>query len=185
VKPDASVGERDGPRQIDLRGGRRVTVRPIVPEDRQELLDAFERLSFASRYSRFMGPVKALSERMLDRALNPVSEREHALVALAEVGGEEDIVGGARYALEPGGAACEFAIMIADDWHGVGLGSALMRELIRVARARGLQRMYGLVLSDNSAMLGLARRMGFRAGPSSEGPGVRLVTLDLDAAAPV
>jgi RimJ/RimL family protein N-acetyltransferase len=174
----SSAGE-GWPAQVELRNGRRVTLRPIVPGDRKELLDAFERLSHESRYSRFMAPMKALSDGMIERAVNPAAGREFALVALTAAGGEEDIVGGARYAVEPDGESCEFAVAIADDWNGVGLGSRLMRELIRAAQARGLKRMHGFVLSQNSAMLGLAQRLGFSVGPSSEGPTVKLVSLDL------
>ena len=170
------------PVEIDLRNGRRVVLRPIRPDDRKELVEAFDRLSHESRYSRFMAPLKSLPEGMIERAVNPALDREFALVAVAGVGDEEDIVGGARFAVEPDGASCEFAVAIADDWNGAGLGSRLMRELIRVAQGRGLKRMHGFVLSQNSSMLGLARRLGFSVGPSSEGPTVKLVSLDLDAA---
>jgi RimJ/RimL family protein N-acetyltransferase len=184
MNAESSPEEGIAPVRIELRNGRQVLLRPIVRDDRKELVDAFDRLSHESRYSRFMAPLKELSDRMVERAVNPAAQREFALVAVASVGDEEDIVGGARYSIEPDGTSCEFAVVIADDWNGVGLGSRLMRELIRAAQGRGLKRMHGFVLSQNGAMLALARRLGFSVGPSSEGPTVKLVSLDLASASP-
>ena len=75
--------------------------------------------------------------------------------------------------------ACEFGVMIADGWRGAGLASGLMRALIRDARARGLKRMEGYVLAENTPMLDLARRLGFEVGASDEGRSVKRVRLDL------
>jgi RimJ/RimL family protein N-acetyltransferase len=164
-----------------LRGGRHVTLRSIRPDDKAELQEAFDRLSLEARYTRFMAPMKELSRAMLERAVHPVPGRELALVAIVGEGPNEDIVGGARYSADAGNDTCEFAVAVADDWHGVGLASRLMRELIQAARGHGLKRMEGFVLARNSPMLNLARRLGFEVTSSSEGPTVKLVRLDLDS----
>lgn len=164
-----------------LRDGRRFTLRSIRPDDKGELQEAFERLSWEARYTRFMAPMNELSRAMLERILHPVPGRELALVAIAGEGSDEDIVGSALYVADAGNETCEFAIVVADDWHGVGLASRLMRELIQAARAHGLKRMEGFVLARNRPMLNLARRLGFEVISSSEGPTVELVRLDLDS----
>jgi RimJ/RimL family protein N-acetyltransferase len=168
------------PTVVELRDGRRVSIRPIRPDDRKELKDAFVRLSSEARYTRFMSAVKDLPRGALERAVHPVAGREFALVAVAGEGADEDIVGGARYFVEFDNVTCEFAITIADDWHRVGLASRLMKELIKAARAQGIKRMEGFVLASNEPMLNLARRLGFEATSSSEGPTVKLVRLDLN-----
>jgi acetyltransferase len=84
-------------------------------------------------------------------------------------------VGVARYVVDPGGEACEFAIVVTDEWQGRGLATALMHALMDAARARGVQRMYGDVLAANHKMLGLTEGLGFRSRPHPHDPRMRLV----------
>ena len=174
---------RFAPVEVTLRSGRRVRVREIRPDDRDEVRQAFTRLSSESRYMRFMSFVKELSPRMLDGAVH--AQQEHGLALVAEIDAPDgiDIVGGARY-IEGEGKACEFAVTVADDWQRVGLASRLLRELIAIARARGLERMEGFVLAGNSPMLGLARRLGFTLRADPRDPTVVVVALDLAAPPP-
>jgi RimJ/RimL family protein N-acetyltransferase len=128
-----------------------------------------------------MSAIKDLPGGVLEKAVHPVAGRELALVATAGEGADEDIVGGARYIVEPDNTTCEFAVTLADDWHRVGLASRLMKALIEAARAHRIKRMEGFVLATNQPMLNLARRLGFEVRSSSEGPTVKLVRLDLDS----
>jgi len=174
---------RFAPVEVTLRNGRRVRLREIRPDDRDEVQQAFARLSGASRYLRFMSFLKELSPRMLEGTVNPPRERELVLVAEIDAPDGIDIVGGARY-IQGEGQACEFAITVADDWQRVGLASRLMRELIAAAGACGLQRMEGFVLASNGPMLGLARRLGFRLHADPRDPTVIVVALDLVVSPP-
>ena len=171
------------PIEMTLRNGRRVRLREIRSDDRDEVRQAFARLSSESRYMRFMSFLKEVPPPMLDRAVNP--QREHGFAVVAEIDAPDgiDIVGGARYIPEEG-KTCEFAITVADDWQRVGLASRLLRELIAAARARGLERLEGFVLAGNSPMLGLARRLGFTLGTDPRDPTVVVVALDLAASRP-
>ena len=164
-----------------LRDRRPVTLRSIRSNDLDAMQAAFSHLSWNARYARFMAVTKELPRATLERAVHPMPGREVALVAISGEGGNETIVGGARYGVAPDNASCEFAITVADEWRGVGLASRLMKELIRVARRHGLKRMEGYVLAENKPMLDLARRLGFEVTASQEGPRVKLVRLDLDA----
>lgn len=174
---------RFAPVEVTLRNGRRVRLREIRPDDRDEVRQAFARLSGESRYLRFMSFLKELSPRMLEGTVNPPRGRELVLVAEIDAPDGIDIVGGARY-IQGEGQACEFAITVADDWQRVGLASRLMRELIAAAGARGLQRMEGFVLASNGSMLGLARRLGFRLHADPRDPTVVVVALDLSPRSP-
>ena len=167
------------PVAAELRDGRRVTIRAIRPDDADAMGAAFARLSPEARHSRFMMALRELSHSMLQRAVHPVAARELAIVAVAVEGAAEMIVGGARYVTDADNETCEFAVTIANDWHGAGLAWRMMTELVRSARARGLKRMEGYVLARNTPMLDLARRLDFEVMPSDEGPAVRLVRLVL------
>lgn len=172
------------PVAVTLRGGRRVTLRSIRPDDGEALQAALRGLSAESRYMRFMSVVNELSPSMLKHAVHPVAGRDLALVALADpaVGSAgDDVVGGARYSADSALQTCEFAITVSEDWRGTGLASCLMQELIRSARARGLKGMEGYILARNTPMRNLAQRLGFEVTPSAEGPGVVRVWLDLQS----
>ena len=122
------------PIEVELRDGRRVRLREIRPDDYDEVRQAFARLSTQSRYTRFMSSIKELSPQMLDRAVHLQAEREVGLVAETDAPDGIDIVGGARYYIQPDGDTCEFAVTVVDGWQGVGLASRLMRGLIQAAR---------------------------------------------------
>lgn len=176
---DAASEESFLPIELQVRDGRRVTVRAMRPEDREALQAALKRLSVESRYARFMWPLCELSSEMLDRATHPEADRELQLVAVAREGKREEIVAGARYSAAAGSRDCEFALAVVDDWQRLGLARQLLGELMRAARARGFERMEGYILASNAGMLGLARQLGFVQCVSPEGPGVRMVRCDL------
>jgi RimJ/RimL family protein N-acetyltransferase len=167
------------PVEVTLRDGRRVRLREIRPADRDEVRQAFERLSDESRYLRFMSYVKELSPQMLEGATHPQEGRELGLVAEVPAPDGIDIVGGARYFVLPDGETCEFAVTVADGWHRVGLASRLMRALIEGARERGLRHMEGFVLAGNLAMLTLARQLGFAVKRDPRDQTVMIVRLPL------
>jgi GNAT superfamily N-acetyltransferase len=75
--------------------------------------------------------------------------------------GIESIVGEARYGFETSSASFEFGVSIGDSWQGLGIGSALVRNLECRAAALGAARMFGDTLRSNEVMMGVARKAGF------------------------
>jgi acetyltransferase len=153
-----------------LPGGGEYSVRPIRPDDAQMLQDLMQHLSPESRYFRFVSSITELPPTMLARFTLIDYDREMALVAVfkervAGADGEftetERIVGVSRYITNPDQSSCEFALVVADDFSGKGLGSRLMLSIMDVARDKGLAEMDGLVLANNPGMLKLMRSLGF------------------------
>jgi acetyltransferase len=58
-----------------------------------------------------------------------------------------------------------------------------MHAMIEYAKAQNIGEVFGTVLRENQAMLGLARRLGFRIEASVDDPEVVEVRLPLAAAA--
>jgi acetyltransferase len=144
------------------RDAASVFLRPVRPGD-GALLDGLVRsLSDASRYRRFHAVVNELSEPWRAR-LTRVAPDEAALLAIVRDGGREIAIGEARYATGEDAAAeaREFALVVADDWQGLGVGARLLRGLLRCAERAGVRVLYGDVFADNAAMLAFARRLGF------------------------
>lgn len=139
-----------------------VLVRPVRAQD-GPLIDAFvKELSLTSRLRRFHAGIRELSPAWLERMTHPDVRYELALIAVTAHAGREMCIGEARYAVgsETAGER-EFALVVADAWQRVGIGSWLLRALTCHAERCGVARLYGDVLRDNVPMLGLARRHGY------------------------
>ncbi len=142
-----------------LRDGRRLTIRALRPEDREAVLEAVERTGAESRYRRFFSPKRAFSEAEIDFYLNVDFDRHVALVAELEEAGRPVIAGGGRYIASAPDTA-EVAFMVGDRYQGLGIGARLMRHLVAIARAAGLETLEAEVLADNAAMLKVFERAG-------------------------
>ena len=147
---------------------RSVLVRPIRAEDATLEADFVSHLSPESRYGRFMVTVGDLPKEKL-RYLTDVDQVRHvALIATVERDGREELVGVARYVVDPSGSSCEFAAAVQDAWQGSGVAGILMNELIGIARRRGLRTMEGIVLANNARMLKFTRQLGFSVNHDAE-----------------
>ena len=147
----------------DLRDGAVINVRPIRPED-AALEQAFVAgLSEESRFFRFFYRLHELTPAMLARFTQIDYDRELALVAVADSGGEPSFVGVARYITNPDQESAEFAVVVADAWQGRGVARILMERLIACAQRRGLLRMEGAVLKNNYNMIKFTAALGFVA----------------------
>jgi acetyltransferase len=98
-----------------------------------------------------------------------------ALIAVTEIHGKEVELGVARFAINPDGESCEFALAIADNMHGKGLGQRLMTTLMESAKAKGLKVIEGEVLRNNTDMLHLMDRMGFDVATSEDDDSIKAV----------
>ncbi len=174
----ACGGEFDG-RDVVLRDGRVVRLRSIRASDEAEFLQAFERLSPEARYMRFMRVVKAPNLERLRKTLAAFPQGGDAIIATVPAADGIDIVGSATYVILANSTSCEFAISVAADYGGAGLGSTLMCAIIDAASRRGLKEMEGFILAVNQPMLALARRMGFSVAGDPEDPSVRICRLPL------
>jgi len=157
-----------------------VTIRPIKPEDAPLEQDFIQGLSAESRYLRFMNTIHELPPAQLARLTQIDYDREMAFIATIEEAGCSVEVGVARYAINPDGESCEFAIVVADAWHGTGLARRLMSVLIDAAKNHGgLKSMNGEFLSGNQHMIRFVTRLGFVLSPHPEDAGLKLGVLSL------
>ena len=156
---------------LELRGGRRITVRPVLPQD-GTVLQAFVRnLSAESRQQRFMGGVSELPATTIDR-LTRIDYRSHlALVGEYFPDGVETVIAEARYAIEPGEDGAEFAVAVADRWQRLGLATELLRRLRAHSMTAGIARLNAVTLDTNERTIRFARKSGFTITRAQEFPG--------------
>ena len=123
--------------------------------------------------------MKELSVEQAERLARPNTRREFALVAAEPLPPGEALVGAvARIVVDDDGKAGEFAILVSHYINGMGLGRHLMRRLVRWAKGRKLERIYGDVLESNLPMQALAASLDFRR-EAGDAPGLVRMVLDL------
>lgn len=145
-----------------VQGGFPVIIRFVGIGDATPLQSYFQRLSARSRYNRLMGAASGLPSGQLDRFVHIGEADGFSLVATIGQGGDEEIIGEARYAVDDDSDSVEIALSVDDALQGRGLGAALLSNLQCRAAALGASRLFGDTLRSNDAMLGLALKQGFR-----------------------
>ena len=143
------------------RDGRSVLLRPIRPEDEPLERELIAGLSKESSRFRFFYIIKEITHEMLSRFCNIDYDREMAIIAEYTSNGKRRNVGVGRLIIVPGRETGEFAIVVADDFQGNGLGLKLLDNLIGVAQDKELRSIYGIVLNNNRKKIGLAKKFGF------------------------
>ena len=160
-----------------LKDGTDVVLRPIKPEDEPLEYEMLTTLSKESMRVRFFSIIKEVTHEMLMRFCNIDYDREMAMVAEMHVDGKKRIIGISRLIVEPDGKKAEYAVVVHDDFQGKGLGYKMVDILIGLAQDKGLDEIYGSVLSENSKMLAVAEKLGFRV--TREPDGISHVSLAL------
>lgn len=178
VTVERTHAERLAPDQVVTRGGLRLRIRPLGPDDKRLLAEGFERLSARSRYRRFFRPLDRLSERDL-AYLTEIDHHDHeALAALDPATG--DLIGVARYVRNDEPDQAEVSVVVGDPWQGRGVATALLECLVERARAEGVAQFVALVMEDNKEALQLfEHRMPRGARPRRSESGHLELLIDL------
>jgi acetyltransferase len=161
--------------------GQALRLRPLRTEDRALLEDLARRTEPYDLRMRFFSGFRSLPPALLDELMRIDPERRITLVAggTAENGSPE-IVGVARASASAEGSA-ELALLVRSDLKGKGLGSLLLVRVIARCRNRGLRTLIAYILQENTQMLRLAAKYGFR-GERAE-YGIARLVLDLESLA--
>jgi acetyltransferase len=159
-----------------IRGGERVLIRRLRPEDMALYPDFLRDVSPEDLRLRFFAHIAALSEEERDKLSHLDYRHEMAFIALDE--DSSCMLGLARLKDELDEQTAEFAILVRSRLKGHGLGWQLMQRVIDYAKEKGLRRVYGDVLAENASMLQMCAELGFRA--EDMGSGFRRVVLALE-----
>ncbi|PIY24914.1 MAG: GNAT family N-acetyltransferase [Deltaproteobacteria bacterium CG_4_10_14_3_um_filter_51_14] len=145
---------------VTTEEGFRLFVRPVKPEDYPLFTEFLKSVSPTSLYHRFLGRIKELTPAMLARFTQIDYDREIALVAIEDGTGAEKMLGVSRIAGDPDGKTGEASVLVGDPWHGMGIGSSLLKRCLMIAEARGFTTVTGAALKENTSMLALAEKLG-------------------------
>ena len=160
-----------------IRGGERVLIRPVRPEDMTLYPEFLGDVSAEDLRLRFFSRIAELSAAEIDKLSHLDYGREMAFIALDEDTGH--MLGLVRLKDELDEETAEFAILVRSRLKGHGLGWLLMRRVIDYAKEQGLRRVYGDVLVENTTMLQMCAELGFHV-VEDVGSDIRRVALDLE-----
>jgi acetyltransferase len=147
-------------RHIEVKGGWRVFVRPIRPEDEPQIHELLRHVAGHDLRLRFFAPMKEFSHEFIARLTQLDYARAMAFVAFDEVTNE--LLGVVRIHSDSIYESGEYAILLRSDLKGRGLGWSLMQLIIEYARSEGLKAISGDVLTENTVMLAMCRNLGFQ-----------------------
>jgi len=164
------------------RDGEPLRLRAIRPDDKDRLIETFERLSERTVYFRFMEPKLRLTPAELAHLTEVDFDQHVALVALVadEDDGHERVVGVGRYyaGTTPGGEqVAEVAFTVDDAYQGRGICTHLLHHLGTIAQARGIGRFEAFVHPDNRPMLEVFENSGYRVREQAD---TDLVHVDME-----
>ena len=140
-----------GRTQVGTQRIENFAIRQPCNSDHEPIREFLSGLSPRARYLRFFSGAPPTSGAML-RILTGGTARADVLVASAD-----DVIIGHAMASDrtgPGGdRLTEIGVVVADAHRGLGVGSALMRQLVARAELRGVTAMVMEVLAENRQVL--------------------------------
>lgn len=158
--------------ELELRDGTPVIARPLIPEDRAELAEAYRRLTPEARFNRFWTHTgEVVGEKMLDRVLRQ-DPGSHISWTVLDLSREFSPMGGAswwRDANQP--TEAELSLIVLDDDQGRGIGTLLLALMWLTAFRAGVESLVGYVHTENRQAAGWMRD----CGASGEWDGYKLV----------
>jgi acyl-CoA hydrolase/GNAT superfamily N-acetyltransferase len=144
-------------RDVRLRDGREVCLRPTRTSDTRAMQDLFYRLSEEDRESRFLHKLSSLADTAAQHLCSVDYDEEMAFVAVVGPSAHERVVAASCYYLSPATRLAEVAYMVDPDWQGAGLGRILHARLVEYARGHGARGLTADVLLGNSRMMRVFR----------------------------
>ncbi|MCL5266832.1 MAG: GNAT family N-acetyltransferase [Bacteroidetes bacterium] len=157
-----------------LRDGSGLTLRFATQADASAVESLVNNVSQESRYFRFMAGVSYLPKATIEEMC--IYEPRERASLLATLGDEssESVVGIGSYASLAVRNAAEVSFLVADKYHGKGIGTLLLERLAGIAAANGLVAFEAEMLSDNDKMMTVFRDAGFEIMKAAGGSTIHI-----------
>ena len=154
--------------QRKMKDGTPVVLRPIKPEDEPMWHELLGSCSTQSLWFRFSYLFKQTTHEMASRYCFIDYDRELGIVAEVEEEGQRKLIGVGRLVADADHNAAEYAVIVADRWHGHGLGGLLTDYCVEIGKTWGVNQIVAEVSKENSRMLATFRNRGFTFGEDQE-----------------
>jgi len=148
-------------KDVALRSGSTIHIRPIRSEDEPSLGRFFESLSEETTFYRFGQRHLNMTHATLARFCQVDYERDLAFLAVTREEPEE-IIGDVRINRFADLETAEFSFVVADCWQGLGVGNKLMEFCIGVARDIGVKTLLMEIMTNNIKMIRFGHKYQFK-----------------------
>jgi acyl-CoA hydrolase/GNAT superfamily N-acetyltransferase len=145
-------------RDVRLRDGREVRLRPTRTGDFRALQDLFYRMPEDDVHTRFFQALTALTDVAAQNLCSVEYEDDMAFAAVIGPPEHERVVATSCYFLNDASGLAEVAYMVDPGWQGAGLATILHARMTGYARERRVRGFVAEVLVRNDAMLRVFRR---------------------------
>lgn len=148
--------------EFQMKDGRTAILRPIKPEDEPMEAEMFTKFSEQTQRFRFFELVNEVNHEMLVRYTQNDYDREIAIIAEVDENWKKNMAGVVRLIADPDNETAEFAIVVADPYQHMGLGTRMTDYILEIAKERQISKIYAEVLIDNKIMLHMLEKRGFK-----------------------
>ncbi len=148
-------------RKAELRDGSPVVMRPIRPEDEPLWQALLTNSSPESLRFRFRSLFSHVTHEMATRHCFIDYEREISMVGEIQQDQTRELIGVGGLSADMDGESAEFAVIVADQWQGKGLGGMLLDYCLEIATRWGVKRIVAETDPRNNRMLASFRKRGF------------------------
>ncbi|MFT5700218.1 MAG: acetyltransferase [Desulforhopalus sp.] len=167
-------------KNIMLKDGTEIHIRPIRGEDESAMGKYFESLSEESVFFRFGLRRINMPHTNLARFCQVDYDRDFSFVAVAR-GQDEVVIGDMQLHRFVDMENAEFAVTVTDSWQGKGLGRVFMDYCITVARDIGIKTIWMDVIKDNWRMIKFGNTYNFKQLPGVREDDMVEMILDIDS----
>lgn len=145
-------------RDVVLKDGRTVGIRPTRTSDARAMQELFYRLPAEDVHTRFFQKLQSLTDATAQHLCSVNYEDEMAFAAVTGPLERQRIVGTVSYYLNPRTGLADVGYMVDPEWQGAGLGGILHARAVEYARSHGVRGFTADVMLSNSRMLRVFRR---------------------------
>ncbi len=166
-------------KEVKLKDGQSILIRPIRPEDEPKVSVFHTELTESTirkRYFAFLSLEERTSHERLIQICAIDYENEMRFVACDA---HHQVVGIIAYHRLANSSIADFKLIISDRVQNKGLGKQLMQHLLKVAKKEKISKLYGTVLDENQVLITLCKNLGFQIEPTKKDKKILYVSLKL------
>ncbi len=156
------------PRQYEShwqdKQNQEIFFRPVKPTDERSIQDMIYSLPDQDIYTRFFHSLKSFPHKLaMPMAAIDYSDKMAiaGVIGREEPESKEEIIAMGHYVRDPNSNMADVAFTIKNQWHNRGIGTHILRYLIRIARENNIEGFTADVLSANSPMLKVFAKAGY------------------------
>ena len=148
--------------------GKPIYLRPLRPSDEPLMEEFFKSLSPRSIFFRFFAYWKSVPPEVVAYFAKIDCDLNVAMVAVEKHKPGERLLGLCGILRKPGSTRAEFAVVVRDEWQGIGVGAELAAASLPAAQDLGIKELFGIISPENHTMIAMAGKLGFTVRKNRE-----------------